>query len=127
MTTPNKQEKTEQCFCQSYYEDGKIINCTCGKCHPKEENKMEGWVERFDLIAPYEINGVDTTEYALKIKTFISSLVATTRKETLEEVESALPEEDKYIHMKERFKYIQQGHNNCLSQVKDTIKNLTKE
>jgi site-specific DNA-cytosine methylase len=27
------QEKTEQCFCKSYYDDDKIIkDCTCGKC-----------------------------------------------------------------------------------------------
>lgn len=27
-----KEEPTEQYLCKSYFKDGKILDCTCGKC-----------------------------------------------------------------------------------------------
>ena len=37
-----KNEKTEQCFCQSYYDDDNVLqDCTCGKCEIDEAMKID--------------------------------------------------------------------------------------
>ncbi len=57
-----KKKKTEQCFCQSYYDDDSVLqNCTCGKCGTKMSktklNKAQN--KRFDEKYP----GVIYTEF----------------------------------------------------------------
>ncbi len=43
------ENKTEQCFCQSYYDDNnELQNCTCGKCGTK--NKRAEWEREFDIF-----------------------------------------------------------------------------
>ena len=47
-------KETEQCFCQSYYdENNELQDCTCGKCG----NKDKQWEEKFDNKFPNQKSG----------------------------------------------------------------------
>jgi hypothetical protein len=81
MTKPNK---TEQCFCQSYYDDNGILqNCTCGKCGELE------WEKEFKSnFYVADISRLDNGNLWLhSVISFIHSLLASQRQKYIEEME----------------------------------------
>ena len=56
MEQPNTPE-VEQCFCKSYYEDGVIKDCTCGKCAITD---VKTWTETLLMLGnQFDLSGSD--------------------------------------------------------------------
>jgi len=62
------QEKTDQCFCQSYYDDNNVLlDCTCGKCGKTPNTALqEEWKQRFFDKFVIVDHGFDGDDYDAK-------------------------------------------------------------
>ena len=87
--------KTEQCFCQSYYDDDNVLqDCTCGKCSMPTKTQKD-WEKEFDneFTKVTDTDGFEMIDESPKtMKYFIRQLLKQQKKEIIKEIENKMEE-----------------------------------